>query len=93
MPDDKIEVQEVKPVTVSKRQAWRIFAGKFIVDFVETLSVSLPVGALFLPASMDDLQKLWLVLSVPVGSSLVSAARRNWPTIRGWLTPENGAAE
>lgn len=90
MTNEKVEVQEVKPVSVSKGKAWRIFLGKFIVDFVETLSVSLPVGVFFFPASLDDVKKIALILSVPVGSALVSAARRNWPIIRDWLVPPDG---
>lgn len=89
MDENKVEVQEVKPAVVSEGKAWRIITGKFIVDFIETLSISLPIGVLFLPTSMEDLQKLWIVLSVPVGSSVVSALRRNWPAIKKWISPSS----
>jgi hypothetical protein len=89
--NNTVQVQEVKPASVSTGRAWRIIAGKFIVDFVETFSVALPVSAVFLPTSMADLNKLWIALSIPLGSAFVSAGRRNWPLIKNIISPPEGA--
>lgn len=87
MPEDNVVVEEVRPAEVSKPTALRLFAGKFIVDFVETLAASLVMVQVFVPASMEDFKRLALILAVPVGSALISAARRGWPILREWLSP------
>lgn len=90
MDDEKVVVQEVRPAEVTKQSALRIFTGRFIVDFIETLAATLPIGVLFLPTNMQDVQKLALILGTPVVSALVSAARRGWPTLKDWLSPPEG---
>lgn len=85
---DNVVVQEVKPANVTKKKALRIFVGKFIVDFIETLSGSLPVTLLFVPANTEDVQRLVLILATPTIAAAVSAARRGWPTLKKWLSGE-----
>lgn len=87
MDNDNVVVEEVRPAEVTKPKALRLFAGKFIVDFVESLGALLVGVALFVPASMADLQKLALLLFTPVLAAAISAGRRGWPILREWLNP------
>ena len=91
MPEDMVEVAEVRPVTVTKPRAWRLVIGRFIVDFIETFAAMLVGVSLFMPSNSEDWQKLAIVLATPALSALVSAARRSWPAIRGWLLGKDAA--
>jgi hypothetical protein len=99
-PDDRVEVQEVAPVRVTRRQAVRIFVGRFIVDYVETFLGLLPVqvfAAFVTPqlrfstveeAKVAAMQ--WILqLAGPAFAALVSAGRRAaqsipWAEIKAW---------
>lgn len=88
MSADKVIVEEVAPVEVTKPKALRLFVGRFIVDFIETFAASVAGVALFMPSNAEDLQKIAAVLSIPAFSAFISAGRRAWPAIRKWLAPE-----
>ena len=90
-PDKLVEVAEVKPVLTTKPKAWRLVAGRFVVDFLETFAALLVGVTLFMPSNAQDWQKLALVLATPALSALVSAGRRSWPAIRAWLLGEEAA--
>lgn len=88
-PEDRVEVAEVSPVVVSKGRAWRLIAGRFVVDFIETFAALLVGVTLFMPSNAEDWQKLAILLATPALSALVSAGRRSWPAIRAWLLGED----
>lgn len=93
MNADKVEVPEVAPVTVSKGKALRLFAGRFIVDFVETFAGIAGPTVLILAASPPGSIEGWKVALIQFGapalSALISAGRRAWPTLRKWLAGES----
>jgi hypothetical protein len=89
MPEPKnVTVGEVKPVTVTKSMAWRLVAGRFVVDWIETFAAMVVGVGLFMPQNAEDIQKIGLLLATPALSALISAGRRSWPAIRAWLLGE-----
>jgi hypothetical protein len=85
-----VEVPEAASVWVGGRRAVRIFVGRFVVDWVETFA-ALVIGInLFLPHTVEELQRLIFLLATPMASASLSAGRRAWPAIRSWLLGENG---
>jgi len=85
MPPDRVTVEEVAPVEVTKPKALRLLVGKFIVDFIETFAAAVIGVTLFFPSNSEDWQKLAIVLGTPAISAFISAGRRAWPEIRKWL--------
>lgn len=63
----------------------RQFVGKFIVDTIETFAATVGGVVLFIPANTEDWRKLAVLIGVPLASSVISALRRGWPTIKDWL--------
>ena len=89
MPDT-ITVPETRSVQATPRGALRLFVGRFIVDFVETFGAMVVGIQLFVPASVEDWRKQALLLATPAAAAFISAARRAWPTIKGWLLEQTG---
>lgn len=92
MSPENVTVPEVASVEVSRAKALRLFAGRFIVDFVETFAGIAGANVLIVAASPPGSVEGWKVailqLGAPALSALISAGRRAWPTLRKWLTGE-----
>jgi hypothetical protein len=84
MPDS-VTVPEERPVQATPGRALRLFIGKFIVDTIETFAATAGGVALFIPGNTEDWRKLAVLIGVPLASSVLSALRRGWPTIKAWL--------